>query len=156
MSDKIINTTLCYIRNDQNEYLLLHRIKKEHDINEGKWVGVGGKFEPSETPDECLIREVYEETGLTLTQYHLHGVVRFVSDKWDDEDMYLYSATGFTGELREDCNEGVLEWVPADQVLSLPTWEGDPYFRKPLLAGEPEIHMLVEYQGDKLVRVEKR
>ena len=87
-----MNTTLCYNRNENNEYLLLHRISKENDLNEGKWIGVGGKFEEGETADECVVREVFEETGLTLTQYHLHGVVKFVSDTWDDEDMYLYSA----------------------------------------------------------------
>ncbi len=149
-----MNTTLCYIKNNRNEYLLLHRNAKENDLNEGKWIGVGGKFEEGETADECLLREVYEETGLTLTQYHLHGVVKFISDTWENEDMYLYSATDFTGTLKETCSEGSLEWVEADKVLSLPTWEGDKYFIGPLINGRDRIDMLVEYKGDELVRCE--
>ncbi|MCR5686579.1 MAG: peptidoglycan editing factor PgeF [Lachnospiraceae bacterium] len=149
-----MNSTLCYIKNDKNEYLLLHRIRKENDLNEGKWIGVGGKFEEGETADECVVREVFEETGLTLTDYHLHGLVKFISDVWEDEDMYLYSASGFTGTLREDCDEGVLMWVPADKVLDLPTWEGDRYFLGPLIEGRERIDMVVEYEGDKLVRCE--
>ncbi len=149
-----MNTTLCYIKNDRNEYLLLHRISKENDLNEGKWIGVGGKFEEGETADECVVREVYEETGLTLTDYHLHGVIKFISDTWEDEDMYLYSATGFIGTLKDSCAEGVLSWVSADKVLSLPTWEGDRYFIGPLLEGRDRIDMLVEYKGDELVRHE--
>ena len=152
---KTIHSTLCYIKNKQNEYLLLHRVKKEHDLNEGKWIGVGGKFEPGESADECVCREVYEETGLTLTAYHLHGIVHFLSDEWDDEEMYLYSATGFTATLREDCPEGELAWIPQEQVLSLPTWEGDHYFLEPLLAGEERINVLVQYAGEKLIRVEQ-
>ena len=150
----MINTTLCYIKNEKNEYLLLHRTAKENDLNEGKWIGVGGKFEEGETADECVVREVYEETGLTLTDHHLHGVVKFVSDTWDDEDMYLYSATGYTGTLKEKCDEGELKWVAAEKVLELPTWEGDRYFIKPLLEGRERIDMLVEYRGDELVRYE--
>ena len=146
-----MNTTLCYIRNDKNEYLLLHRNKKENDLNEGKWIGVGGKFLEGETAEECVRREVYEETGLTITGYHLHGLIKFVSDTWDDEDMYLFSATGFTGEVRQDCDEGELRWITADKVLDLPTWEGDRYFLEPLLNGQDRIDMIVEYEGDKLV-----
>ena len=86
-----MNSTLCYIRNENNEYLLIHRTKKENDLNEGKWIGVGGKFEEGETAEQCLLREVYEETGLTLRGYRLHGVVKFISDKWENEDMYLSS-----------------------------------------------------------------
>ena len=150
----MINTTLCYIKNDRNEYLLIHRTKKENDLNEGKWIGVGGKFEEGETADECMLREVFEETGLKITKYHLHGVVKFVSDTWEDEDMYLYSATGFEGTVTDACSEGELAWVSADKVLSLPTWEGDRYFVKPLLEGRPRIDMIVEYSGDTLVRHE--
>jgi YfiH family protein len=149
-----MNTTLCYIKNENNEYLLLHRISKKNDLNEGKWIGVGGKFEEGETADECVVREVYEETGLTLTKFHLHGVVKFISDTWDDEDMYLYSATGFTGTLKTSCEEGELAWVSADKVLKLPTWEGDRYFIEPLINGQDRIDMLVEYKGDRLVRCE--
>ncbi len=149
----MFNSTLCYIYHD-GKYLLLHRVKKKNDLNEGKWIGVGGKFEPGETADECVVREVFEETGLTLTKYTCHGLIKFLSDKWETEDMYLYSASEFTGTLIKDCNEGDLEWVDADKVLSLPTWEGDHYFLKPLLEGRKRIDMLVEYKGDKLVRFE--
>lgn len=132
----------------------MHRTGKENDLNGGKWIGVGGKFEDGETADECVVREVFEETGLTLTDYHLHGLVKFVSDTWEDEDMYLYSASGYSGECKKKCDEGELSWVPADKVLSLPTWEGDRYFVQPLLEGRDRIDMLVEYEGDKLVRCE--
>ena len=111
------NTTLCYIERE-GQYLMLHRVKKENDLNHDKWVGVGGKFEPNESPDECLRREVLEETGLTLTDYRCRGVVTFVSDEWEGEYMYLYTATGFEGKLRE-CDEGTLEWVPIEQVGGL-------------------------------------
>lgn len=151
----MIPTTICYIKNNKNEYLLLHRVKKKNDLNEGKWIGVGGKFEPGETPDQCVVREVYEETGLTLTEFKCKGMIRFVSDTWEDEDMYLYLATGFTGELKE-CDEGVLKWVPEEEVLNYPTWEGDKYFLKPLLEGRYPIDMLVSYEGDELVAHEDR
>ncbi|MCR5673835.1 MAG: 8-oxo-dGTP diphosphatase [Lachnospiraceae bacterium] len=150
----MICSTLCYIRNDDDCYLLMHRIKKENDLNEGKWIGVGGKFEEGENAEQCLLREVYEETGLKLTKYNFCGIVKFISDTWEDEDMYLFLATGFEGTVKETCDEGVLEWVPADKVLSLPTWEGDRYFVKPLLEGKTNINMLVEYKGDTLVRHE--
>ena len=115
----MIATTLCYIKNNKDEYLLLHRVKKVNDINEGKWIGVGGKLEEGETPDQCVVREVYEETGLTLTNYHCHGLVKFISDQYEAEDMYLYSADGYEGSLIEDCNEGELVWVHKDKVLEL-------------------------------------
>ena len=149
----MIPSTLCYICKN-NKYLMLHRVKKENDLNEGKWIGVGGKVEPGETPEECMLREVYEETGLTVTKSHCHGVIKFISDTWEDEDMYLFSASEYIGELNPDCNEGVLEWVDKDRVLSLPTWEGDKYFIKPLLDGEEHIDMLVSYEGDRLVKCE--
>lgn len=149
-----MNTTLCYIKNEKNEYLLIHRTGKENDLNGGKWIGVGGKFEEGETADECVVREVFEETGLTLTRYHLHGLVKFVSDTWEDEDMYLYSADAFTGQPKAECDEGELSWIAADKVLTLPTWEGDKYFVGPLLEGRERIDMLVEYEGDTLVRIE--
>lgn len=150
--NELINSTLCYIERD-GKLLLLYRNKKENDLNEGKWIGVGGKFEPGETAEECLLREVYEETGLKLTKWYLHGIVKFISDKWESEDMYLYSASDFTGTLKNECREGELKWVDKDEVLSLPTWEGDKYFVEPLLRGQKRIDMLVKYQGDKLVEV---
>lgn len=145
----MINTTLCYIEKD-NRYLMLHRNKKDKDLNAQKWIGVGGKFEPGETPEECLVREVYEETGLSLTSYIFVGVIRFESDEYEAEDMYLYKGTDFTGELKEDCPEGTLKWVDASKVLDLPTWEGDKYFLKPLLEGRTNLKMKVRYEGNTL------
>lgn len=153
----MVNSTLCYIQKD-GRVLLIFRNKKRNDLNGGKWIGVGGKFEEGETPDECMIREVYEETGLTITDYHLHGVVKFDSEEWGEQDMYLYSAFDFTGEMNETCSEGELHWVDRDQVLKLPTWEGDHYFIQPLLDGQDRIDMLVKYEGfgkdEHLARVE--
>ena len=143
-------TTLCYIRKN-GKVLMLYRNKKENDLNEGKWVGIGGKFEEGETPDECLLREVYEETGLTLTRFHLHGVVTFLSDTWDNEYMFLYSGLDFDGELKENCREGTLRWVAEEEVLKLNLWEGDCYFLKPLLQGREHINLRVRYEGDRLV-----
>ena len=120
------NTTLCYIERGQ-QYLMLHRVKKENDLNHDKWVGIGGKFEGNETPDECLLREAHEETGLTLTDWRCRGVVTFLSDTWEGEYMYLFTAGGFTGTLRA-CNEGVLSWVDKAAVPALPMWEGDKIF----------------------------
>ena len=148
---------------------MLYRNKKENDLNEGKWVGVGGKFLPGETPEQCLLREVQEETGLILTKYRLCGIIRFVSDVWEDEDMYLYEASAFenpaaAGESAvpcedfplPECSEGTLAWIPREEVLDLPLWEGDRYFLTPLLAGEQDINMTVRYQGDTLVEVSSR
>ncbi len=145
-------TTLCYIRRGE-DYLMLHRIKKQQDENAGKWIGVGGKLEQGESPDECLLREVKEETGLTLTSYDFKGVITFISDVWGDEYMMLYEADGFTGELREDCPEGKLAWIPRQEVMSLNTWEGDRYFLKPLLEGQDKISMKLVYHGDQLISV---
>ncbi len=149
----MINTTLCYIEQD-DKILLLQRNKKKNDLNENKWIGVGGKFEPGETPEECLVREVYEETGLTLTAYVHVGLVKFESDLYEAEDMYLFRGTAFTGTLKEDCPEGTLHWVDRNKVLDLPTWEGDRHFLKPLLEGRTNLNMRVCYEGDTLVRME--
>lgn len=147
----MLSSTLCYIEKD-GKVLLLHRVKKKNDINEGKWIGVGGKFEEGETADECVVREVFEETGLTLTEYELVGVVKFFSEQGADQDMYLYHATDFTGELISDCSEGDLLWVDRDKVLSLPTWEGDHLFLEPLLAGKKNLNMTVIYEHDVLTK----
>lgn len=144
-----MNTTLCYIEKD-NQYLMLHRTKKENDLNEGKWIGVGGKFEKNETPEECLLREVKEETGLTLTSYRLRAVITFVSDKWETEYMYLFTADGFEGEIG-NCDEGELEWVDKDKVLELNTWEGDRLFLEKILADAGFFTLKVGYEGDTLV-----
>ena len=143
-------TTLCYIEND-DKYLMLHRVKKHNDMNEGKWIGVGGHVESQESPEECLVREVKEETGLTLTSYKFRGLVTFISNECEPELMCVFTADGYTGELVE-CNEGDLCWVAKDQVLQLPTWEGDRVFLELLLAEEERFFSIkLQYEGDKLV-----
>lgn len=141
-------TTLCYLEKD-GKLLMLFRNKKENDPCEGKWVGIGGKFEKGESADECLKREVFEETNLRLTSYSFCGIVHFISDTVDDEDMYLYLADGWEGELLE-CDEGELKWIPKEEVLSLNLWEGDKYFLEPILNGEKDIDITCRYEGDKL------
>jgi len=143
------NTTLCYIEKD-NCYLLLHRIKKENDLNKDKWVGIGGKFEENESPEECLLREAMEETGLTLTDYRYCGIVTFVSDKWEGEYMHLFHATGFHGDLI-DCNEGTLEWVDKETFATLPQWEGDRIFLSLMEQKVPFFSLKLCYEGDRLV-----
>lgn len=149
MDKKTVLTTLCYIEKD-GKYLMLHRVKKENDINRDKWIGVGGKLEQDESPEECLLRETYEETGLTLTDYRLRGVITFVSDRWDTEHMFLYKADDFTGGLKE-CDEGELVWVDKEDILSLSLWEGDKIFLKLLMAESPFFTLKLCYAGDTLV-----
>ena len=141
-------TTLCYIEKD-NKYLMLYRNRK-NDLNEGKWIGVGGKFEEKESPDECLLREVKEETGLTLIEYKLRCLVTFVSDKWETEHMYVYTANKFEGEL-QDCNEGILEWIDKDKIWNLNLWEGDRIFLEKMQNQNDFFTLKVEYKGDKLM-----
>lgn len=143
------NTTLCYIERD-GCYLLLHRVKKENDLNRDKWIGIGGKFEENESPEECLMREAKEETGLTLTNWRYCGIVTFVSDKWEGEYMHLFHATGFEGALR-DCDEGVLEWVEKECFAALPQWEGDKIFLRLMQENAPFFSLKLCYEGDKLV-----
>ena len=102
-------TTLCYIENSDS-YLMLHRIRKKNDVNKDKWIGIGGKFEKDESPEDCLLREAREETGLTLTDYRLRGILTFICEPWESECIFLYTATGYEGKLT-DCPEGTLEWV---------------------------------------------
>lgn len=143
-------TTLCYIEND-GKYLMLHRVKKENDINHDKWIGVGGHGEYAESPEECLLREVFEETGLKLTSYSFRGMITFISDVCEPELMCLFTADAFEGKLTEECSEGVLEWVDKEKVLELPTWEGDRLFLEPLLADEKRFFTIkCEYEGDRL------
>lgn len=145
------NTTLCYLlRGD--EVLLLHRIKKKNDLNHDKWIGIGGKFEEGESPEECLLREAWEETGLTLTDYNYRGIVTFVSNEWEGEYMHLYTATGWTGTLKE-CDEGVLEWVGWEKMKSLPQWEGDKIFLRLLEEEAPFFSLKLCYEGDRLTYV---
>lgn len=148
----MVETTLCYIEHE-GCYLMLYRNKKDKDFNKGKWIGVGGHVEQGETITECLIREVKEETGLTLTEYTKKGVIDFYSDTWENEVMHLYTATAFSGELACDCDEGTLKWVPMDEILGLKLWEGDVIFLKKLLANEQDIRLKLRYEGDKLVEV---
>lgn len=143
-------TTLCYIENE-GCYLMLHRIKKEQDENKDKWIGIGGKFEEGESPEECVLREAKEETGLTLTDYKYRGIVTFVSDVWPCEYMHLFTATGFVGELKE-CDEGVLEWLPKDKLYGLPMWAGDRIFLELLDKGAPFFSLKLVYEGEILVR----
>lgn len=143
------NSTLCYLETPQGEYLMLHRVKKRQDINQGKWIGVGGKFEEGESPDECVCREVWEETGLTLTSWRFRGVVTFLcNDSGSDQFMYLFTATGWTGELNPDCNEGNLAWVPREKVLELPIWEGDRIFLELLAQDAPPFLLTLDYRSD--------
>lgn len=142
-------TTLCYIEKDDS-YLMLHRTKKEHDENAGKWIGVGGKFEDGESPEDCLIREVKEETGLTLTSYKFRGIVTFVSDEWGTEYMHLFTTTDFSGDVTE-CNEGDLKWIPKNEIMNLNLWEGDRIFLEKLIKDDSFFSLKLCYEGDTLV-----
>ncbi len=146
-------TTLCYIEKDE-KYLMMHRVKKENDINKDKWVGVGGHFEEDETPEECLLREVLEETSLRLKKYKLRGIITFISDQWETEYMFLYTATDFEGEIGE-CDEGNLEWVKKEEVFNLPIWEGDKIFFEMLNTRKEFFTLKLRYEGDKLVEYKK-
>ena len=141
-------STLCYIERD-GCYLMLHRIKKEQDENRDKWIGVGGKFEDRESPEDCVLRETKEETGLTLTDYKYRGIVTFVSDVWPCEYMHLFTATGFEGQLKE-CEEGVLEWLPKEKLYGLPMWAGDRIFLDLLDKGAPFFSLKLVYEGEVL------
>ena len=143
------NTTLCYLEQD-GQYLMLHRVKKSHDVNHGKWIGVGGKFEFQESPEDCLLREVREETGLTLKSWRYRGIVTFVYNDDEAEYMHLFTADGWTGTLR-DCAEGELRWVPRDEVGKLNLWQGDRIFLALLARDEPFFSLKLTYRGDDLV-----
>jgi len=148
------NTTLCYIEKD-DAYLMLHRVKKVNDENHDKWIGVGGKFEAGESPEDCLLREVKEETGLTLTDYRYRGLVTFVSDEWGTEYMHLFTATGFEGEVKT-CDEGELVWVPKSEIEYLNIWEGDKIFFRLLVKSDKFFSLELTYRGDSLVGSEVR
>ncbi len=145
----MINTTLCYVLRGQ-EVLMLHRVKKKNDINQDKWIGIGGKFEGEESPEECLLREAKEETGLTLTSWKCRGVVTFLNTVCQGEFMYLFTADGFCGELT-DCPEGELQWVSREFLDALPKWEGDKIFLELLWQDAPFFLLTLRYDGDKLV-----
>ncbi len=141
-------TTLCYIEWDDC-YLLMHRVKKEKDINKDKWIGIGGHFEPAESPEECVLREVKEETGLTLISYAFRGLVTFVTDTGLYEYMCLYTADDFEGEIGE-CDEGTLEWVPKERLQELNLWQGDYIFLRLLEERDSFFSLKLVYEGDTL------
>ena len=145
----MIHSTLCYVTRGE-EVLMLHRIKKKNDVNQDKWIGIGGKFLEGETPDECLLREAKEETGLTLTDWRCRGIVTFLTNgPWDGEYMYLFTANGFEGTLT-DCDEGELRWVSRKFLNDLPKWEGDQIFLDLLWQDAPFFLLKLRYEGDHL------
>ena len=146
----MINSTLCYLeRGDQ--YLMLHRVKKANDMNHDKWIGVGGKIEEGESPEDCVLRETFEETGLRLTAYRYRGLVTFVSDQYPTEYMHLFTATGWTGTPHE-CDEGELAWIKKADLLSLPLWEGDKIFLRLLDTDTPFFSLKLRYEGERLAQ----
>ena len=145
----MLNTTLCYLTRD-GAYLMLHRVKKNHDINHGKWIGVGGKFEFQESPEECLLREVREETGLTLTSWQFRGIVTFINNQDEAEYMHLFTADHWEGELTP-CDEGDLQWVPKAEVPALNLWPGDRIFLSLIARDVPFFSLKLKYQDDNLV-----
>jgi len=144
-------TTLCYIEREDS-YLMMHRVKKEKDMNKDKWIGVGGHFEEGESPEDCLFREVREETGLELTSWKLRGIITFVTDVYEPEYMFLYTADGYVGEIT-DCDEGTLEWVKKSDVYDLPIWEGDKVFFRLLEEQREFFSLKLRYESEKLVEV---
>ncbi len=152
MSKKVfraINSTLIYVERG-DEYLMLHRTKKENDLNHDKWIGIGGKFEENESPEDCMLREAREETGLTLTSWRYRGIVTFLSDRWETEYMHLFTADGYSGTLRQ-CDEGDLAWIKKSELLKLKLWEGDKIFLRLLDSDEPFFSLKLKYEGDTLV-----
>ena len=142
-------TTLCYLEHD-GRYLMLHRTKKDRDENRDKWIGVGGKFEDGESPEDCMRREVQEETGLTVTDFHYRGIVTFVSDLYPCEYMHLFTCTAWTGTQKE-CDEGDLEWISKQDLYNLTLWEGDRIFLRLLDSEEPFFSLKLTYRGDSLI-----
>lgn len=145
-----INSTLIYLENEAGEYLMLHRVKKENDINRDKWIGVGGGFEYGESPEECAVRETWEETGLTLTDYRYRGIVTFDCEGQKcTQYMHLFTASAWTG-TPHPCDEGELQWIKKADLLSLPLWEGDKIFLRLLDEGAPFFSLKLRYEGDRL------
>lgn len=142
-------TTLCYLERG-DEYLMLHRTKKKNDENHDKWIGVGGKFEANESPEDCMRREIFEETGLLVTEYRYRGLVTFVSDLYETEYMHLFTVTDWTGEARE-CDEGELAWIKKQKLFDLTLWQGDRIFLKLLQKDVPFFSLKLTYQGDELI-----
>ncbi len=151
----MIRSTLCYMEKDGN-YLMLLRNKKKKDLNKGKWIGVGGKFEENETPEECLKREVLEETGVVLKRYAFLGIVEFRNDVCEDEDMYLFTASEWDGDIDMDCTEGTLKWIPKEEIMGLELWEGDRVFLKKMLEGVRSVDLTLYYHDNELIGTEER
>ena len=149
MVKKVILTTVCYIEN-QGKYLMLHRTKKKNDINKDKWIGIGGKFEKGESPEECVLREVKEETGLSLKSYKLRGIITYTFTSFEVEYMYIFTSDNFEGDLTE-CSEGELEWIDKEKVTKLNIWEADKIFLERLEKDSNFFTMKCEYDGDKLI-----
>lgn len=143
-------TTLCYLMKD-NQILMLHRVKKQKDLNQGKWIGVGGKFEKNESPDECAIREIKEETNLDINELKPRGIVTFCYNDDEPEYMHLFTSSDFTGKMTEECPEGNLKWVELDQIMNLNLWEGDRIFLKLLVDNEPYFLLKLIYHNDVLL-----
>lgn len=146
----MILSTLCYIEKD-GKYLMLHRTKKKNDINKDKWLGIGGKFEEGESPEECITREVKEETGFTLNSYKLRCIITYVSTNWETEYMYVFTSKDFTGKLIE-CKEGDLQWIEKDKVTELDTWEGDKIFVEKIKNDASFFTIKFNYDGEKLIK----
>lgn len=146
----MILSTLCYIEKD-GKYLMLHRTKKKNDINKDKWIGIGGKFEEGESPEECIKRETKEETGFNLKSCKLRCIVTYVSTTWETEYMYVFTSKDFSGDQIE-CNEGELEWIEKDKVATLNTWEGDKIFLEKIQKDSSFFTVKFEYDGEKLVK----
>ena len=144
----MINTSLCYIYRG-GEVLMLHRVRKKDDINHDKWIGIGGKFEENESPEECMLREVREETGLELTRWRYRGIVTFVCEPAPGEYMHLFTADGFAGTL-SDCDEGELAWIPRERLKELPQWEGDRIFLDLLDRDAPFFSLKLVYREERL------
>lgn len=145
----MILSTVCYIEKE-GKYLMLHRTKKKNDINEGKWLGIGGKFKDKESPEDCIIREVKEETGLTLNSVSLRGILTFINTICETEYIYVFTSNDFTGNLIE-CNEGELKWVEKEKVTSLNLWEGDKIFVEKIKEESPFFTIKYVYDGDTLL-----
>lgn len=143
------NTSLCYLEKDES-YLMLHRIKKKNDVNFHKWIGIGGKFESGESPEECAKREILEETGLTVQNLEYRGIVTFDCPPYETDYMHLFTSTSFSGELIE-CDEGNLEWIKKSELRNTELWEGDYIFLDLLEQNAPFFSLKLSYDGDTLV-----
>ena len=145
----MVVSTLCYLEKD-NKYLMLLRNKKEKDVNEGKWIGVGGKCEKGESPEECVIRETFEETGIKLESLKMRGVMTFASEGWEDEYIFVYTSDKFSGHITE-CNEGELAWIDKNKIMDLNLWDGDRIFLDIMLTSDKLFSIKLSYKGDEIV-----